>query len=113
MSLQSYLAELKDKPEAHRRQVSLWVSLSITALVAVIWAVGFRYLSVGNDQTATKTAQANSPIKEISTAIGGSLGQIIDNVTGAKSTFLQGVSNTDAGGSETTAAPSPTLGGGQ
>lgn len=93
----SYLEELKTKPDSHKKQVALFASLAITALVIIIWLISFRFLSSGQGNN-NLSARAVTPLNEIKTTIENSTKNVVNGVGQAKAN-LQGIFNTIAGDS--------------
>ena len=90
----NFIEELKTKPDGHKKQVALFASLAITALIVLVWLISFRFLGNGynNDNLTAKTI---TPVKEVRTAIENSTRKMVNGINQAKAN-LQGIFNTAA-----------------
>ncbi|HEX7724895.1 MAG TPA: hypothetical protein VF438_04125 [Candidatus Paceibacterota bacterium] len=85
MSIASYVANLREKPEHIRKRASFWWAFGITAIIAVIWLASFEF-----DQNPVRAsaeavaAQVSSPGESMVAAAGDLFGDLWSRIVGPK-----------------------------
>jgi hypothetical protein len=81
-----YLESLRAKPESERRRAVLWISITITAIIFIIWgvALGMR-MNAGSFSFKNTNIDASSTAPDISN-IGSSFSNFWKGITGATTT---------------------------
>jgi hypothetical protein len=85
MSIQSYIENLKTKPEHVRKQYAFWYSFGITAVIFVFWLGSFGNVGVGAKSTiATAVNNAGTPGQSMVAGVGAFGKDIWEIITGPK-----------------------------
>lgn len=79
MSIQTYIAGLRAKPEGTRKQIALWSSVGITVVIFLFWLA----FITGATNTATNAVaqavdRAGTPAQSMIASIGSLFGDIKD-----------------------------------
>lgn len=78
-----YLEKLRRKPEAERRKTVLLISLGVTLIIALVWAVTLSFRLKGadfsiEDQNKSKTSNETPSLKETFSGFMDQVGDIIN-----------------------------------
>ena len=85
MSIQSYIENLRTKPEHVRRQHAFWYSFGITAVIFAFWLGSFGSLSIGaKTAVATAVDKAGTPAQSLVAGVGAFGSDIWHIITGPK-----------------------------
>ena len=79
MSIQTYISSLRAKPEGVRKQIALWASVGITAIIFIFWLASVS--GVTNSATgavAQVVEKAGSPAQSLVAGVGSVFGDIKD-----------------------------------
>lgn len=94
MSLASYVENLRERPEHHRRRHAFWWSFGFTALVFVFWVASFTDIGIGtgassmaNSSKKFSVAAAEeviSPGASLIAGVGAFAGDVWEMIVGPK-----------------------------
>ena len=85
MSFQTYLENLRAKPEHQRKQIAFWSSLGITAVIAMFWLASFTGINIGaGTPVSTVVAKAGTPSQSLVAGVGAFAGDVWSMITGPK-----------------------------
>ncbi|MBU6426978.1 hypothetical protein KGQ27_01935 [Patescibacteria group bacterium] len=85
MSFQSYLDNLREKPEHIRRHYAFWTSLGVTATIFAFWLASFTTLGNSTkDAVARVVNNTETPAQSLVASVGAFFGDIKDMVFGPK-----------------------------
>ena len=85
MAFQTYLHNLRAKPEHVRKRFAFWASFGITALIFVFWLASFSITSTPADNAVAKAVeQAGSPGSSMIAGVGNFFTDIKEMIFGTK-----------------------------
>lgn len=85
MSIESYFAQLREKPEHIRRRYAFWVPLGVTAAISLFWLSSFSVLSLYSKETVAKSLdRAGTPAQSLVASVGTLFVDIRDLIFGSK-----------------------------
>jgi len=85
MSFETYLENLRAKPENIRRRYAFWSSLGFTAIVFIFWLASFTALGSNAKDTVTQTVEkAGTPAQSLIASVGSFFYDASDMIFGAK-----------------------------
>ncbi len=85
MSFQSYLENLRGRPEHIRRQYAFWASFGVTAVIFVFWLASFSVVGNAAKGTIAQTVERiETPAQSLVASVGSFFGDIKDIVFGPK-----------------------------
>ena len=85
MSFQSYLENLRAKPEHVRKQYAFWSSLSVSVVIFAFWLASFSSIgSASRGAVASAVGKVGSPGQSMIAAVGSFFTDIRDIVFGPK-----------------------------
>jgi hypothetical protein len=85
MSLESYLENLRAKPENVRRRFAFLWSFGITAIIFVFWLASFTVMGNNTKNTvAEAVGKAGTPAQSLIAGVGSFFGDIEDMIFGPK-----------------------------
>lgn len=92
MSFDSYLEEMRAKPEHIRRRMAFGVSLAITAVIFVFWLGSMTSLGASSTGAiASAVEKAGSPGKTLVASIGSFVTDIKDIIFGPKKVIYSSI----------------------
>jgi hypothetical protein len=98
MSIQSYIENLRAKPEHVRRRHAFWYSLSATVVVFVFWLASFGIVSDKAKGTVAQVVEkVDTPAGSMLAAVGDFFVDIKDIVLGPKKVIYSNVEATPGG----------------
>ena len=80
MSIQTYIAGLREKPESTRKQIALWSSVGITVIIFLFWLANMTGVSntVSNAVVSTVVDAAGTPTQSLVASVGSVFSDIKD-----------------------------------
>lgn len=79
MSIETYVKELKAKPEGVRKQIAFWSALGITVVIFLFWIAATTGLTnSATNAVAQAVDNAGSPAQSMTASIGSLFGDIKD-----------------------------------
>jgi hypothetical protein len=85
MSITSYVAGLREKPEHIRKKASFWWAFSITAIIAILWLASFEFKNNPvRASAAAVAASVSSPGQSMVAAVGDLASDLWSRVVGPK-----------------------------
>ncbi len=85
MALESYLENLKAKPEHIRKRYAFWTSFGVTAVIFAFWIASFTsWGSTSSQAVAQVVDRAGSPAQSLVAGVGSFFVDIKDMIFGAK-----------------------------
>ena len=79
MSLQTYLENLRAKPEHEKKRFAFWSSLGFTAVLFVFWAASFTVnISSSQSVVAQTLEKTSAPAQSLIASVGSFFGDIAD-----------------------------------
>jgi len=79
MSFQSYLENLRSKPDHEKKKFAFWTSFSFTMLIFAFWLASFTStVGLSNSAIAETIEKAGSPTESLIAGVGGFFGGIVD-----------------------------------
>jgi len=86
MSLQTYLENLRNKPDHVKRRFSFWTSFGVTFIIFAFWISSLTGITGGSKSAVVATAVSNagSPAQSLVASVGAFFVDIKDMVFGPK-----------------------------
>ena len=85
MTIQSYVSNLRSKPERTRKQIAFWSAFGLTAIIFVFWLASFSVFSNSTKTTVAQTvSSAGAPAQSLVASVGGFFGDIKDMIFGSR-----------------------------
>lgn len=85
MSFQSYLENLRGKPDHIRRQYAFWTSFGMTAVIFVFWLASFSVVGDAAKGTIAQTVErVETPAQSLVASVGSFFGDVKDIVFSPK-----------------------------
>ena len=85
MTIQSYIENMRSKPEHEKRRAAFWWSFGLTALIAVFWLGSITGINIKSGvAVASVASKAGTPAQSMVAAVGGFAGDIWSIIAGPK-----------------------------
>ncbi len=85
MSIETYLENLRAKPEHVRRRFAFWSSFGFTAIIFVFWLASFSVIGSNAKATVAQAVEkAGTPVQSLVASVGSFLYDIKDMIFGPK-----------------------------
>jgi len=85
MSIETYLENLRAKPEHIRRRFAFWTSLGFTAIIFLFWLSSFTAIGDNAKETVSKVVdKAGTPAQSLVASVGSFFVDIKDMIFGPK-----------------------------
>ncbi len=85
MSFQTYLENLRSRPEHIRKRYSVFVSLGLTIVIFAFWLQSFSFFSGSSGEVVTKAVKkTGTPAQSLVAGVGSFINDIREIVFGSK-----------------------------
>jgi hypothetical protein len=85
MNLQTYLEDLRGRPEHKRRKIALWWSGGLTAVIFLFWISSLSVTQISAKQAVSTAIQkTGSPAQSLVAGVGAFTGDIWSMIVGPK-----------------------------